>query len=89
MNESKTEDLCRVASELAEHAVLLRTYRLDFLAKKLDSVQQFLDSMNEANGHTEPNSEGKPGSGATIIVFQKFRKSRESQQSLRQARNTL
>ena len=89
MNKNKIEDLCRVAGDLAELVLLLRTYRLDFLAKKLESVRQFLNSMNQANGPTQPDTEARPHSGAAIIVLQKFRKKPRNQQSLRQARNTL
>jgi hypothetical protein len=89
MNKTKIEDLCRLASELAENAVVLRTYRLDFLAKRLDSVRQFLDSMRQADGQTKPDSEAAPGSGAAIIVLRKFRKNRHSQRSSRRLQNTL
>lgn len=89
MNKNKSDDLCRVAGELAELAVLLRTYRLDFLAKKLDWVRQFLESMDQANSPTQKKSEASPRSGAVIIVLQKFRKEQQGQKSFRQARNTL
>jgi hypothetical protein len=89
MNNNKSKDLCRMAGELAERAALLRAYRLDFLAKKLESVQQFLDSMNQANGLTQPDTEARPGSGTAVVVFQEFRKKPLSQQSSLQARNIL
>jgi hypothetical protein len=91
MNENKSHDLCRIAGELAEFASLLRTYRLDFLAKKLEFVREFLDSMNQANNTRQGKGRQKPQphSEAAIIVLQKIRKERQNQQSLCQARSIL
>ena len=69
MNKNKSDDLCRVAGELAELAVLLRTYRLNFLAKKLDWVRQFLELMDQANSPTQKNSEAIPAPGPLLLCF--------------------
>jgi hypothetical protein len=79
MNRTKAEDLYRASNEVADLAVLLRTYHLDFLAKKLDFVREFLDSMNQANGQLRRKSGAPRRLGATIVVLENFRKNSGTQ----------
>ena len=69
MNKNKSDDLCRVAGELAELAVLLRTYRLDFLAKKLDWVRQFLDQWIRQTALHKKNQKPAPAPGPLLLCF--------------------
>jgi hypothetical protein len=65
MNKNSIEDLRWVANEVADLAVLLRSYRLELLATRLESVRQSLVSMRK--GHMDMRR-GK------VILFENFRK---------------